>query len=498
MLWNQGQSLVSFCLSSDDYKEGFATFGAEVGDKFEKDDCRFKKPTDDDMLKLLATKSFAQNTEKKMLWAITLYREWWYRRCSQPACPPQIRWSNIEKPQTLHLTNFQNALCCFVNKVRRKDQKEFLGETLKQIVIMLQLYLEKQGFNYKLIDDLLMSKFRNTLDNLMKKHAAQGLGHRDSSLSIDLEDEDSLWEKNVLGNSDPDQLRDTVFFLLGINFALCGGEEHKNLRAPGHNPQLTLGKDRAHERFLQYREDVKGKTHQGGLSSKIKPRTLKVYGSSNPSRNVINLFAQYTRLLPNESKNLSLYKYALPASRCSVSQWYSDRPIGVNQLKKVVKNIMTKGGLEGKYTNHSLWATCATRMFEAGVDKQLIKTFTGHKSDCVRDYKRVSETLLRKASSTVSSPDNSSQTKSEDSENPSLEHVKKSKKNSENIDPEHAQFVDEVMIIPTRAHKRPCPITGSDTACSSLCKVLKQIDDHVDQKAKGCQFSLKFEMSNKK
>ncbi len=51
--------------------------------------------------------------------------------------PPQIRWSNIEKPETLHLTNFQNSLCCFMNEVWRKDKKEFPGETLKQIVIML-------------------------------------------------------------------------------------------------------------------------------------------------------------------------------------------------------------------------------------------------------------------------------------------------------------------------------------------------------------------------
>ncbi len=331
----------------------------------------------------------------------------------------------------------------------------------------------------------------------MKKRAADGLGHRDSSLSIDLDDENILWEKNILGNSDADQLRDTVFYLLGINFALRGGEEHKNLCAPGHNPQLTLGKDRAHERFLQYKEDVKGKTHQGGLSSKIKPRTLKVYGSSNPSRNVVNLFAQYTRLLPTESKNPSLYKYSLPTSKQTACQWYSDRPIGVNQLKKVVKNLMTKAGLAGKYTNHSLRATCATHMFEAGVDEQLIKTFTGHKSDAVCDYKRVSDNLLRKASSTVSTPPKDDSNLSNTDELPSLEMLKKKKPKSENIDPEDVQFVDEVMSVP-RAHKRPCPLTGSDTACTSLCKVLKQIDNHVDQKGKEMQFSLKFEMSNKK
>ena len=158
-----------------------------------------------------------------MLCAVTLYREWWYRRCAQPGCPPQILWSNIEKIESLEMVNFQRSLSCFVNEVRRHDQKEFPGETLKQIVIMLQLYLEKQGLSWKLIDDPKMAKFRNTLDNIMKRRAAQGLGHRDSSLSIDLDDEDKLWEEGILGNSDPDQLRDTLFFLLGIHFALRGG-----------------------------------------------------------------------------------------------------------------------------------------------------------------------------------------------------------------------------------------------------------------------------------
>lgn len=110
---------------------------------------------------------------------------------------------------------------------------------------------------------------------------------------------------------------------------------------------------------------------------------------------------------------------------------------------------MAKGGLEGKYTNHLLRATCATRMFEAGVDEQLIKIFTGHKSDTVRDYKRVSESLLRKASSTVSSATKSTNNSSEICEEPSLETKPKVFKDFENCDPEHAQFIEDVMMIPT-------------------------------------------------
>ena len=153
---------------SSDYTEGFAAFKTGVEEN-SPEDLRFKKLTDEATLNLLATKTFAENTEKKMVWAVTLYREWWYRRCNQNLCPPQIMWSNIEKPESLVLVNMQSALCSFVSEVCCKDGKEFLGEILKQIVIMIQLYLEKQGLNFKLIDDPKMARFRNTLDNLMKR-----------------------------------------------------------------------------------------------------------------------------------------------------------------------------------------------------------------------------------------------------------------------------------------------------------------------------------------
>ena len=50
-------------------------------------------------------------------------------------------------------------------------------------------------------------------------------------------------------------------------------------------------------------------------------------------------------------------------------------------------------GIDGHFTNHSLCATTATRLFEAKVDEQLIMQRTGHTSTAVRSYKRVGEKL---------------------------------------------------------------------------------------------------------
>ena len=50
--------------------------------------------------------------------------------------------------------------------------------------------------------------------------------------------------------------------------------------------------------------------------------------------------------------------------------------------------------MTGYFTNHSLRATAATRLFEAKVDEQLIMHRTGHSTTSgVRSYKRVGEKL---------------------------------------------------------------------------------------------------------
>lgn len=48
-------------------------------------------------------------------------------------------------------------------------------------------------------------------------------------------------------------------------------------------------------------------------------------------------------------------------------------------------------GFDGYYTNHSLRATAATRLYGAGVDEQLVTEKTGHRSSAIRAYKRTSE-----------------------------------------------------------------------------------------------------------
>ena len=66
-------------------------------------------------------------------------------------------------------------------------------------------------------------------------------------------------------------------------------------------------------------------------------------------------------------------------------------PVGHNTLSQTVSRLCKTAGIPRFKTNHSLRVTTATRLFQSGIDEQLIMDRTGHRSiDGIRRYKRVS------------------------------------------------------------------------------------------------------------
>ena len=71
---------------------------------------------------------------------------------------------------------------------------------------------------------------------------------------------------------------------------------------------------------------------------------------------------------------------------------------GHNKLKIVVSEIMSDAGFDGYYTNLSLRATTATRLFRANIPEQLIMEQTVHRSYAMFVYKRSSDEQKAKVS----------------------------------------------------------------------------------------------------
>ncbi len=191
-------------------------------------------------------------------------------------------------------------------------------------------------------------------------------------------------------------------YLVSLSFALQGGKEQRALRCPPYDPQITVKTHSDSIRYLEYKEDQQTKSNQGGLvTRKWQPKFMKVLGNSDDSCNIMTLYSKYISLLPPDPKCNALYKYELPTSKLMAHTWYQDWPLGVNAVAKVISMLMSHAGFKGRYTNHSLRVTAATRMFNAGMEEQVVKEKTGHKSDAIRVYERTADRVLQDAEQAV-------------------------------------------------------------------------------------------------
>ena len=61
------------------------------------------------------------------------------------------------------------TICRFVREVRKLDGTEYPPNTIREIVIMIQMYLHENAINWKLLDDRDFLMLRNVVDNTMKE-----------------------------------------------------------------------------------------------------------------------------------------------------------------------------------------------------------------------------------------------------------------------------------------------------------------------------------------
>ena len=78
------------------------------------------------------------------------------------------------------------------------------------------------------------------------------------------------------------------------------------------------------------------------------------------------------------------------------STWYTRHPIGKNTLCNMMKRLSNQAHLSRQYTNHSVRATCITKLSEKGVQENIIMATSGHKSvESLKAYNRTTEVQVR-------------------------------------------------------------------------------------------------------
>ena len=173
-------------------------------------------------------------------------------------------------------------------------------------------------------------------------------------------------------------------------FALRSGAEHRCLRL--NPPKITVYQL---DLFALCGRCIK----ESSKGRKVSSKQVKHFENvGNPYRCFVRLFQLYLSKLPQDCpKNAFYFK---PLQKYSASGvWFSKQPLGHNKLHKMMSSICSAAGISGYKTNHSLRATSASRLYQTGIDEQLITETTGHRSiEGVRSYNNKCTCISREGS----------------------------------------------------------------------------------------------------
>ena len=96
--------------------------------------------------------TYQDRIEAKMRWAVKLYKDWHQMRLDRVDYEDEIYEADIENIANVTKEKFKFALCRFICEVKKsKDQGDFPGHTLYQILCSIQNYLRKKEINWKLV-----------------------------------------------------------------------------------------------------------------------------------------------------------------------------------------------------------------------------------------------------------------------------------------------------------------------------------------------------------
>ena len=359
----------------------------------------FHEPLPSEEMVTLSRKKFSDETNKKIRWVTHMYYDW--RMFRNGSSDLKNITCDLEDIETINKSDLLFALCRFITEVKKLDGSEFPPKTLYDIIICVQFKLDTLGLSWRLLNDKEFKDLRFTLDNLMKQHTSEGIGITVRKAQVLNEfEEDVLWNMGLLETSNPVTLLNTVVFIIGKGFALRAGKEHRQLRAPPFNSQLTFMKDCTGSTFIRYTEDIGLKTNKGGLKHhKVDTKIVDMYPTNDPNRCPVSIITQYLSLFP-VNRNCKSF-YLQPKKKFNPQVWYLDRPAGENKLREVVKDLCESAGFPGFFTNHSLRSTSTTTLYQNNVDEQIIQEITGHRSLAVRSYKRTSNSQRKAASNMI-------------------------------------------------------------------------------------------------
>ena len=294
-------------------------------------------------------------------------------------------------------------MCIFVQETRKENGEEYPPSTIRALLAAFQRQMTTNKVGFSLLDkaDHRFRDLHNTLDTLCVSLRKKGIGATKKHAAVICpDDEIQMWESGVLGTDNPWSLARATFFVVGLHFCLRGGQEHRDL-AVSQFRRFPSDVSYSADTYYQYAE-YGSKNHQGKFDERGSNKVNRAYAQLESDKCPVRILDLYLSKLPSNPK--AFYLQPLPEAPMDPGKsWYKTTPMGVNSLKMMMPRVSELAGLRNRYTNHSLRATAATRMFATGVPEKVIAEFTGHKSSkALQVYERTTDEQVKKAGLAIS------------------------------------------------------------------------------------------------
>ena len=173
----------------------------------------------DSELRRLKDKNKNKNTEKSTNTWANKFADW-----------RKEKGINISPAET-SASELDEILQHFFAEVKKKDGSNYEPDLLRTMLGALDRYFRNAGYRFRIIRDDEFVECRQVLNGKAIELREMGKGkRRNKADGVTREEEEILWAKGVLGNSNPTSLNYTIFYTISQQFGTRGQQEHHQIR----------------------------------------------------------------------------------------------------------------------------------------------------------------------------------------------------------------------------------------------------------------------------
>jgi hypothetical protein len=267
----------------------------------------------------------------------------------------------------------------------------------------LDRHLKNKNYPCSIIRDREFHHSKQILEGKARQLRENGRGKRPNAAKpLTLQEEELLWEQEKLGNSSPQALINTMWWLLTQHFGLRGRQEHHTMAVE----DFEFGEDDNGIAYVSFKENPT-KTRQGGLHITRRQQLPKMF-ATDEKRCPVSLFKEYLNRRPESLRTNGPF-YLVPLSKTNLNNdvWFKVQNLGVRSIDKIMQTMISDTPLASsskRLTNHSARKTLVKKLRSNNVERSSIMNVTGHRNEqSLNDYDEGNENEQRHVSNLIGS-----------------------------------------------------------------------------------------------